>query len=495
MINAIKRFSFLAFVLALVVFRQSAFSQSLVIKPFDQIIVPSDSMEAFDIDAFYKLILANHPVVKQAELLPENAKQELRMARGAFDPKLQSNWNVKNFKDTEYYDIFNTTLKVPTWFPLDPKLSVDRNRGAFLNPENAIPAADDFHQVTAGVSLPIGRGLLIDQRRADVKQALIFNDISEAERIKAINKILLSAAKDYWDWFYSFYQYKLVTESVVISQEIYRRVKVDYNFGVAAAVDTIQAAITLQNRLTDQRSAQIEFLKSGFLVSNYLWGENEEPLELLPSSAPVLPFGNSAILTEDELVNLRVMAIESHPELQKLGLKLNQLGIDERLAKENLKPEVNLEYNLVNAPIGSNGGFNDVVLGQNYKFGFQFQMPLFLRKERSKLKQTQIKIEQAEYELSQTEREILNEIASGYMELLNTMEMISLQQTAVNNYVLLLRAEIFNLENGESDLFKINFQQDKLLESQSKLLKLTSSYEKIRASLFWAAGLPYLRLE
>ena len=135
------------------------------------------------------------------------------------------------------------------------------------------------------------------------------------------------------------------------------------------------------------------------------------------------------------------------------------------------------------------------MLGQNYKFGFQFQMPIFLRKERSKLKQTQIKIEQAEYELSQTEREILNEIASGYMELLNTMDMISLQQIAVNNYALLLSAEFFNLENGESDLFKINFQQDKLLEAQSKLLKLTSSYEKIRASLFWAAGLPYLRLE
>ncbi|MFT6972449.1 MAG: outer membrane protein TolC, partial [Roseivirga sp.] len=245
-------------------------AQSLEIKSFDEIIVPGETMDAFDIEAFYKLILANHPIVKQAELLPENAKQELRMAKGAFDPKLQSDWNVKNFKDTEYYDMFNASLKVPTWFPIDPKLSIDRNRGAFLNAENAIPMADDFQQITAGVSLPIGRGLLIDQRRADVKQAVIFNDISEAERIKLINKVLLSAAKDYWTWFYSFYQFKLVTESVVISEEIYRRVKLDYSLGVAAAVDTIQAAITLQNRTTDERAAQIEFLKSGFLVSNYL---------------------------------------------------------------------------------------------------------------------------------------------------------------------------------------------------------------------------------
>lgn len=469
--------------------------QSLDIKSFDEIIVPNDSLDAFDIDAFYKVILANHPIVKQAELLPENAKQELRMAKGAFDPKLESDWNVKNFKNTEYYDIFNASFKVPTWFPLDPKVSVDRNRGAFLNPENAIPMADDFYQVTAGVSLPVGRGLFIDQRRADVKQAVIFNEITEAERIKVINKVLLSAAKDYWTWFYSYYQFKLVNESVVISEEIYRRVRIDYRLGVAAVVDTIQAAITLQNRLTDLRAAQIDFLKSGFLVSNYLWGENEEPLELVPTSVPVLPSGNSAAITEEELVALRTAALESHPELQKLGLKLDQLGIDVRLAKENLKPEVNLNYNLINAPIGSDGGFNDVVIGRNYKFGFEFGIPIFLRKERSKLKQTQIKIEQTQFELSQTTREILNEVSSSYIELLNTMEMIMLQQTAVDNYVLLLRAELFNLQNGESDLFKINFQQDKLLEAQSKLLKLTSNYEKIRAGLFWAAGLPYLRLE
>jgi outer membrane protein TolC len=495
MISAMKKYFVIAVLITLCFGGDKLIAQTLQIKEFDEIIIPDDSLEAFDIDAFYKIILANHPIVKQAELLPENAKQELRMAKGAFDPKLQSDWNVKNFKNTEYYDIFNTSLKVPTWFPLDPKISVDRNRGAFLNPENAIPMADDFHQVTAGVSLPIGRGLLIDQRRADVKQAMIFNDISEAERIKLINKVLLSAAKDYWTWFYSFYQYKLVTESVIISQEIYRRVRIDYSLGVAARVDTIQAAITLQNRLTDQRSAQIEFLKSGFLVSNYLWGENEEPLELIPTSVPVLPFGNSSSITEEQLVGLRTAAIESHPELQKLGLKLDQLDIEERLAKENLKPKVNLDYNFINAPIGADGGFNDVILGRNYKFGFQFELPIFLRKERSKVKQTQIKIEQTEYELSQTQREILNEVSSGYIELLNTMEMISLQQTAVSNYVLLLRAELFNLENGESDLFKINFQQDKLLEAQSKLLKLTSNYEKIRAELFWAAGIPYLKLE
>ena len=55
-------------------------------------------------------------------------------------------------------------------------------------------------------------------------------------------------------------------------------------------------------------------------------------------------------------------------------------------------------------------------------------------------------------------------------------------------------AEILNLENGESDLFKINVQQEKLIVSQTKLLKLKAEYEKLKATLYWAAGVRNLAI-
>jgi hypothetical protein len=58
-----------------------------------------------------------------------------------------------------------------------------------------------------------------------------------------------------------------------------------------------------------------------------------------------------------------------------------------------------------------------------------------------------------------------------------------------------LKAEILNLENGESDLFKINIQQEKLIQSQSKLLKLMADYEKLKATLYWAAGVRNLNFQ
>ncbi|NVJ45597.1 MAG: TolC family protein, partial [Cytophagia bacterium] len=206
-------------------------AQEIQVTGIEEIVQPEDTAQIFSLEDFVKVVLANHPVVKQADLMPENARQEIRLARGAFDPKLTGNWDVKNYKDTEYYDIFNTTLKVPLWFPVDPKISVDRNRGVYLNPERNISSGEDYRQVTAGLSLPVGRGLFIDQRRAAVQQAELFAQITEAERIKMINKALLEAVKSYWDWYFSYFEYRMVNQSLVISEEIYRRVKLDFEFG------------------------------------------------------------------------------------------------------------------------------------------------------------------------------------------------------------------------------------------------------------------------
>ncbi|MBO3697953.1 TolC family protein [Fabibacter sp. E12] len=468
--------------------------QDLKVKSLEEMLAENavDTTRILRLESFVNMVLLNHPVVKQADLLPENAKQEIRLARGAFDPKLEASWDVKNFDDKEYYDFFNTTLKVPTWFPLDPKISVDRNRGEFVSRENLIPGSDDFRQVTAGLSLPIGRGLLIDQRRATVQQAELFAQITDAERLKMINKVLLSASKDYWEWYFSFYNFLLIEESLSISEEIYRRVKVDFDFGELAAIDTVQAAITLQNRKVDRRQALIDFRRAGLMLSNYLWGENQQPMVLQDDIIPELDFAMNMLGSSMPLDSLVNMAMTRHPELLKTNLKLDQLDVDRRLAMENLKPRVDLNYNLINSPINAQGNFVDVQLRNNYKFGVEFEFPLFLRKERSKLRQTKIKIEQTGYELNQLEREIVNDIQASYFELDNTQGMLGLMQQAANNYKTLLEAELFNLTIGESDLFKINFQQDKLLEAQIKLMKMRADMEKARVTLYWSAGLPYL---
>jgi outer membrane protein TolC len=395
---------------------------------------------------------------------------------------------MKEFDDKNYYNKWVASFTVPTWFPVDPKIGIERNTGTYLDSESSLPASDNYQQLFTGVSLPIGRGLFTDERRAAMQQAKLFGKMAEAEQVKLINKILLEAAKDYWQWYFSFYNYRLLDRNAVIAEEIFKRVKLNAQFGEASVIDTVQAQIILQQRLVERQEAYLEFINSGIKISNNVWDSVGNPLQLSNRVAPVLVQRDGELLSTSMLEELSVQAKQNHPELLKLNVKLSQLEVDRKLAIEYLKPKLDLNYNFLNQPINPQGEFNSFTFLNDYKFGLDFSMPILIRKERAKLAQTKIKIQGTEYERSQTEREILNQINSTYNQLVNTNQIIGQQSSVAENYERLLQAELLNLENGESDLFKINIQQEKLIQSQSKLLKLKAEYEKMKATLFWAAG-------
>ncbi|MCG8389208.1 MAG: TolC family protein [Cytophagales bacterium] len=452
-----------------------------------------DTTTVLEFDEYYRLVLANHPVVKQAELLTQQAAQELRLARGGFDPKLEGSWSFKDFNETEYYNILDVSLKIPVWFPIDPKVGVERNRGTYLNNERFISPTTDNRQIYAGISVPIGQGLFIDQRRATMRQAQLMQDMAEADQVKEINKILLTAAKDYWEWYFAYNNYVLMQRSITIAQDIYDRTKMAFEYGEAAAMDTVQAKITLLQRVTAFQEANIERIKASLRLSLNLWDPNGAPLDLEDNVRPEdMDF---SAFNRDLLDQLVEMARQNHPEILKLDLKNNSLMVERDLARENLKPRLDVNYFLLDQPISPGGEQNGIAVGDNYKVGVDFAFPIFLRKERAKLNQTRLKLTDNRFQRDFVEREIINDINGQFNAVLTTEIIMAQQEEMVNNYEVILQAEQLNLENGESDLFEINVQIEKLIDSQSKLLKLRSDYQKNIMNLYWAAGITNLGLQ
>ncbi|MBZ0245873.1 MAG: TolC family protein [Cyclobacteriaceae bacterium] len=456
----------------------------------DALFVLPDSVKPFTVENFYSLILQNHPVAKQSALLTEVAQQEIRMARGNFDPKLEAQLLTKNYNDQEYYSIVNGSLKFPTVFPVDPVIGVERNSGSYLNPERYVGNEFNYQQFYAGISIPLGRGLITDDRRAALRQADLFKELTEAEQVKLINQLLLEAAKEYWQWYNAYYNYRLLNQSVAIAEEIFRRVSMNYEFGEASQIDTIQAKITWQQRIIEQKEAALEFQNSGIRLSTFLWDSLSNPLSLDMQWAPVRQ-PDPWMMTPGGLEELTNQAKTNHPDLLKLNIKLQQLEVERKLATEYLKPKLNLNYYLLNQPFNPDWN-TSLQLNEDYKLGVDFSIPVFLRKERSKLAQTKLKVTNTQYDRSLTERQIINDLNSTYNQLVNILSIVNQQREMIANYERLLNAEMLNLQQGESDLFKINVQQEKLIQSQTKWLKLLSDFEKQKAYLYWAAGTRHL---
>ena len=457
------------------------------------------------LDEYFQAVLFNHPVARQAYLLNELAQQDLRLAQGNFDPKLKSNFAIKEFgdKNTTYYNTWDSKLEIPLWFPMDLNVGYERNRGEYLNDELA-NTQDGL--IYAGVTLPVGRGLMIDDRRTAVRTARLMQDIAVADQIKEINKVLLGAAKAYWEWYYAYEAFRAVSEVEQLAETRYQGVVRRVENGDAAPFDSLKAYINYQERDVLRAQAALDYENSKLTASVYLWrtdDDNAIPLEIAENTVPVRSDSVSNLSLED-LNDLQRLARVNHPEITKLGAKIQQLQIQQRLNREFLKPEINLKYNFLANTLmeGSNSLFDPDPVDNgngpvawyenNYRAGVEFYFPLFLRKERAKLAQTRVKLEQNFFERSFVQRTVENQINTAYNTLYNLNTVIAMQQQMVQNYERLLEGELRKFEFGESSIFLINTRETELLDARVKLLKLYTQYEKAKLELQYAAGVPNL---
>ncbi|SOE23625.1 Outer membrane protein TolC [Spirosomataceae bacterium TFI 002] len=428
---------------------------------------------------FYTLLIKNHPVVKMAGLEVDYAQADLLMARGGFDPKLESNFDRKSIGGQDYYNHWISQLKVPIWAGIDFKVEREQNTGDRLNPE--LSALQTF----TGFSVPVGKGLLMENRRSTLLQSKIYQNISVAEQRKMVNKIVFAGAKDYWEWYLKYQALKIQSEAYELAKNRFQFVKSQAQVGEKAPIDSVEAKITLQTREVDVQNALIDFRNSSLILSNYLWDQNDVPLEIPENFIP--PSIPSFILNEEKLNLFVEQAKNNHPEITKLNFKYEQIQVQERLAKEAFKPQLDLSFGYLDTPKYSFGDYS--LLNSNHKLGVDFSIPLFLRKERGKLQQVKIKQISNELERRQLSREILNDVYIAYNQAKNLENVISIQGEAAEMQQVLLDAEKMKFSIGESSLFLINSRENKLLEIKLKLEELKSKYEKAVASLVYAAGL------
>lgn len=436
-------------------------------------------------ETYYKLVLDNHPIVKQAKLLDDLSKLEIRTARGMFDPKFDFDLTSKTYNGKKYFEYMDYGLKIPTWFGGDIKVGYENNSGLNTNPFDYTPKGG---LIFAGIEMPLN-SVLFDERRAMVRQAQNLQKINTAEQIKAINKILLSASKDYWEWFFTYHKFKTREESYKVALETYGAVRGRIDGGDLASIDSVEALMNLQERNIDLIDAANEFQKAGFDLALNLWTENTEPLELESETIPE-GLNESYIPMDTVLANYVQNAKMYQPEVLKMNYKLTKLQIDQRMYMQSLIPNVNFLLKYLTSP--NTFGLEDLNLPyaqNNYKLGIHVVQSLFLRKERAKYKMTKVKIEQTLFEQKIVNREIENSVKMSHNDLLNYMALYQLQKKMFISSEKMFQAEKTKFHMGEATLLYLNIRQSKMLESKIKTYSYYAKLRKSEAILNWTSGI------
>lgn len=447
---------------------------------------PADSLKALSPEEFMGWVRQYHPMAKQAALLVDQAEAGLLSTRGMFDPMVYYTNDQKTYDGKNYYNYSNAMVKIPTWFGVELGAGIENNSGEFNNPETSLGKSS-----YAGLSVPLAKNLLMDKRRAALQQAKFFVDLSEAEQKLAVNDLLFEAMDAYWKWANDYQKYLILSEAVKTNEQRYGQIRVTVEQGDRAGVDSTEALTQLLQFKFLQNEAFMQFANSGYLLSNFLWGENEMPVQLQPGVIPAIlpekadPFARAYLPLDDVLQRARA----GHPKLGMYSSKLDILEVERKLKFQSMLPTVNLKYNALADGYEFWKGWNSTMLENNYKFGAEIGMPLLLRQGRGDYRGAKLKIRSTEFEQAVVRVEIDNKVRQYYNELVNLLEQIRINERAFDAYRRVFDVELQRFNLGESTLFVLNNRELKVLESRQKLAELKAKFFKTAYGVEWAAGL------
>ena len=436
----------------------------------------SQQLQQLSFSEYLGYVKKYHPVVRQANLEISSAQAALMAARGAFDPKIEVDYDKKEFKGTEYYSLLNSSFKIPTWNGIELKAAIDIREGLYVNPQNTTPNSG---LTSVGINIPLAQGLFINTRIADLRKAKVQLQLSEAERKLQVTTAIYEASIAYFNWKKAYSEVELYSTYLNFASERYEGIRKLIQAGDKPAIDSIEAGITLKNRRLTLSDAQLKLAKARLELSNYLWLDNV-PMELSEDMVP--EDAVEASVTDALGLNTAMeaqSALTNHPKLLALEGKVNILEIERRYKANLLLPQLNFSYNYLSEP-----SYFDNYRFEDYKVGVNFSFPLFLRKERGALKLAKIKVQDGMLDLDLARLEIKNKYIAQQTEITSLAGQREIADDLVKDYTSMLQSEERLFSFGESSLFLINSRENNVVSARLSQIALQNRYLTANAELF-----------
>lgn len=432
--------------------------------------------KVFSEEEFTSVVKKFHPVVKLAVNNVKMAKWNITSSRSGFDPEWKSQHAQKDFDGLTYYNQISHEIKVPTWYGIDVYAGQETIDGSKLNPEKTTGAINYL-----GVSVPLVQNMVMDKRRAALLLAKNYFKLSDVERELAVNDLISESLEAYWTWWQHYYVYNLMNRALANAKRRFDFIKVAYQLGDRPAVDTLEALTQVQSFEQKVSEAFANYTKSQLSLSAFLWTANAEQVEISTDVIPEMASSPKAI-SFDELMN----ASTNHPELRQYEYKLNGLQIEKKLKFQLLLPEVKIKYNQLGRDLDKT--IAGAWFSNNYNYGISFSMPLRLSEGRGEYAGAKIKIENTLIERNNKQVQLQIKLKQYFTEWQQTVNQLSVQNSLLNSYSGLQRAEEMRFSNGESNLFLINAREIKTIEAEQKLIELQAKNKQAYVKLQWSAG-------
>ncbi len=426
-------------------------------------------------------IVAHNPMAQQATNISQYGDLQLRAARGKYDPQLTGSHENKFFGGTNYFTTVNSEIKQPLFTSQFFRFGYDYGIGSYVNPDQR---TSSFGLPYVGMEVALLQGMMMDKRRADVLKSRAYVKYYEAENQILINQLLFESSQKYFDWLFSLRQVSLNDYFLELAEQRYRGIEELTNIGERPAVDTIEAGLFIQSRLLDLQNARLENLKNANDLAAFNW-QNESMGAVSVSYIPADTLDVYYERAKNRLSQILYQDTLRNPVISKYSALQGVLEIDNRLKKEMIKPQLNVNYNLL-----SNNSLDaaPVFATNSYKWGINLSFPLLFRTPVNEYRMAKIVSSNNSLELLNKNNELNYKMNLLGQSMSVLAEQLLNAQKSVTYSKRLVEAEKERFALGESSLFLINTRESKWLESELKLAEYKLKFIKAALQIIYLKG-------
>ena len=315
---------------------------------------------------------------------------------------------------------------------------------------------------------------------ADVRKAKMQMQLSQSERKLQAIAVLYDASLAYFNWKKNFNEVQLYQEYNNNAQIRFKGIQSLIKQGDKPAIDSVEAGIIVKNRKLSLEDSNLKLAKAKLELANFLWLENNIPLELSDELIPEtqLEFTIQESLKTNDLLNTD-FSITNHPKINALQSKIDMLNVEKKLKANMLLPKIDVGYSYISEP-----SYIDNYQFEDYKIGLDFYFPLFLRKERGSLKLAKYKVQESEFTLDLEKVQLTNKINAQKIEIESLLRQKELIKGLVEDNLTMLSSEERLFSFGESSLFLINTRENNLVSAQLSKIALENRFYVSNSELF-----------
>jgi outer membrane protein TolC len=291
--------------------------------------------------------LKYHPTVLAALERMRAEEEAVKGARGAFDARVVSNYK-RQTKHDHNTTLSRTQLEKPLRLA-NSKIYAGAeqisNPSGFLAPiyHTGNPTTQTGNYTLVGLQLSLWKNLTLDPGRAALKNAKYDAKMAKAEKTLTVLDIGRLGQLGYWEWVTAT-KVKNAYEELVKNGET----RNEYLVARQKKGDVAQILVTENEQYVASRKGALQaakerLLRAEYALSLFYRDENGEPIIPIPTDSFEDYPSDLAVLLENLDLNSNIEElIKKRPDMRNLAFTVDKTEVDVELAKQDLRPQVDL---------------------------------------------------------------------------------------------------------------------------------------------------------